>query len=88
METFYKILFEKSKFEDGAFHGNVNDIYEGFKEAGFHCYDFAVEHVFTKNPLTTEEYNAIKAENDDAMKNIVDELTKSIDKEILNRIYG
>lgn len=88
MKTFYKILFEKSKFKDGTFHGNINDIYEGFEEAGFHRYDFAVEHIFSKKPLTTEEYNAIKAENDDTMKNIVDELAKSINKEILNRMYG
>ena len=84
MEQVYKILLEKSTQKDGFMQGNIDDIREGFLENGYKEYCFGgFDYVYTKEELTEEERTKYEHEAKTIIDAQVDEITKDINKRIL-----
>lgn len=88
MKEFYKELLKRStKDENGFFHFNLDKVFDIFTDSGYYHYVFGgYDHVFTRVPLSMEKCNELERK---ATKNIqyhVDEITKEINKKILEEI--
>lgn len=89
MKNFYeKILFKKACWDDKCkcFNVNLNDINKGFKEYGYKEYCFGGFYIFAKKELTPKEIEQYKKESQEIINKGVDEITKEVNKNILNKI--
>ena len=87
MKEFYKILLDKSKKNNGFMKGNFDDIQEGFKERGYKEYCFGgFYYIYSKTELSDEEKTKCENEAKRIIDANVDEITKEINKRILEDI--
>lgn len=85
-EVYEKILLDPSNWDEKtkSFKFNSNDINEGFKKLGYKEYCFCgFSYIFTKTELTPKEIEKYETEAQEAIDTGVDEITKEINKRIL-----
>ena len=93
MIKFFEILFKKSKpIKNGKFNGftcNTDDTINGFVESGYYKYKdcFGTIH-FQNKPFTKIEIKKIEIEAKANLDSLIDELTESSNKRILEKILN
>lgn len=93
MKTFFEILFKKSNpIKNGKFNGftcNIDDIVNGFVESGYYKYQDCCGTIHFKNkPFTKREIIKIEREAKINLNRLTDEITKNINKRILENILS
>ena len=93
MRKFFEILFKKSKpIKNGKFNGftcNIDDTINGFVESGYYKYQDCCGTIhFQNKPITKIEIKKIEIEAKANLDRLIDELTKSSNKRILEKILN
>ena len=93
MRKFFEILFKKSKpIKNGKFNGftcNTDDTINGSVESGYYKYkDCRGTIHFQNKPFTKIEIKKIEIEAKANLDRLIDELTKSSNKRILEKILN
>lgn len=87
-EVYENILLDPSHWDEKtkSFKLNFDDIDKGFNKLGYREYKFEAFSIYSLRNLTEEEIENYKQESDEIIGEGVEEITKEINKRILEDI--